>query len=1094
MFQLSKKIRSEIGETFFKRWIDYFKKWKVNSISFIEIDTEFIFSASVVWNYDDYDDYDAGIRIMRKNWNVIWNCDCMAFYENDSCKHIWALSLQIENDYVISSDLDIVFKKWDDLLAPQENKSSLSTWEDAIFKKIWAKIAKSVPRIAPIAAPEIKRVNPILNLLKYNTNNLEDNNDLYKIKLEFENTHNGDIEICLFECKRLKNWKISTWTRVYNPRYWNLLLPEKYKKLIPFIREAKWYYYKSHLTFNRAPSLFLNTIREFDHITTIGNSEIEWFKHDCNFFIKIEKLSSNDYVLKWVLILDDWRNIFIEWHNFIWDYVNNRFAIFTSDNLLLFFTSNLSRELIKKLSTDDISLDQWYLDELKSSNKFDILLDNALEIESSGIEIVERDPKENITIKIWDCFDTISVSFSLKYDDINSINLFDEKKYLKDLDWNIIRRNFANEKAKFDALNDFWDLFDYRDEESFNFVKNVDDNIDHVFEQIDKLIENWFSVSYLQSAKRIANHSLNISLKVKSDIDWFDTELEVEYWWNKIDEFDIILEALETGKKYVTLKNWTTFSLKDNFKSLPKQIDALWLDRKKLWEKQKISRHNIWLLENKHWEGELFYDLDKNILKIKKELLNFEWITEHKISKNLKAILRDYQLDWFNWLNFLRKYNFWWILADDMWLWKTVQAIAILAKIYSEENIKEPSIVVCPTSLTFNWIDELEKFAPSIKVDYIANWKDWFSKLKKNVQIIVISYWLMSNIIERWNIPSDFHYVVLDEAQNIKNANSKRAKNIFNIRWKYRLALSWTPVENNLFDLWSIFNFLMPWFLWNQAHFKERYMKWNEESLKILSSKVKPFVLRRTKDKVLKELPPKVEEVIYLEMWRKQQEFYNRLKNTYKSEILKKVEEEGINKSRFAVLDALLKMRQACLMPELVNLKWNNLQDSIKIKYLDENIEEMTQSWHNILIFSQFTWFLKYVRSLLDKKKINFNYLDWGTKPLDRKKLVWSFNAWDVNVFIISLKAWWTWLNLIAADYVIHLDPWWNPAVENQATDRAHRIWQKKTVFVQKLIVKNGIEEKILKLQESKKKLIDNVFSWDFTWSFNEKDLKFIFE
>jgi len=285
----------------------------------------------------------------------------------------------------------------------------------------------------------------------------------------------------------------------------------------------------------------------------------------------------------------------------------------------------------------------------------------------------------------------------------------------------------------------------------------------------------------------------------------------------------------------------------------------------------------------------------------------------------------------------------------------------------------------------------------------------------------------------------------------------------------------------------------MPSFLWNLSSFKSKCIKdqWN---MQVLSSKVKPFILRRTKEEVLKDLPPKVEETIKLEMWEKQKAFYDKLKTTFRLQITKELEENWLNKARFQVLDSLLKLRQACLMPELVNMAWNKLTESIKIKYIEENIEDMILKWHNLLIFSQFTGFLKYVKVVLDKRWIKFNYIDWKTNIKDRKKLVDSFNNWYVNVFIISLKAWGTWLNLTNADYVIHLDPWWNPAVESQATDRAHRMWQKKTVFVQKLIVAGSIEEKILSLQEKKKKLIDDVFSGNFSWSLSESDIKFIFE
>jgi len=489
----------------------------------------------------------------------------------------------------------------------------------------------------------------------------------------------------------------------------------------------------------------------------------------------------------------------------------------------------------------------------------------------------------------------------------------------------------------------------------------------------------------------------------------------------------------------------------------------------------------------------LLFDLDKNILELKRKLKDFKNIEKVKLSKDSKIVLRDYQKTWVDFINFLEEYNFSWILADDMGLWKTIQTLAFLEKKYSTKCMSK-TIIICPTSLVLNWMDEAEKFTPQLKIEYIKDSKTWLKDIKKDTQIIIVSYWIIANIIDNWWAKEVFEYIIIDEAQNIKNPIAQRTKAICELKAKNRLALSWTPIENNLIELWSIFNFLMPWFLWNLNNFKSNYASADKEVLDILSRKVKPFILRRTKEEVLKDLPPKVEEYIKLEMSDRQKTFYNKLKNTFKVQIEKKLEEEnGLNKSRFEVLDALLKLRQACLVPELVWLEWNNLKDSIKLDYIDENIEDMIWEWHNLLIFSQFTWFLSYVRELLNKKWIKFNYLDGQTNIKERKKLVDSFNAWDVNVFIISLKAWWTWLNLTSADYVIHLDPWWNPAVENQATDRAHRMGQQKTVFVQKLIVKDSIEEKILKLQENKKKLIDDVFSGNFSWKLEKSDIDFIF-
>ena len=674
-----------------------------------------------------------------------------------------------------------------------------------------------------------------------------------------------------------------------------------------------------------------------------------------------------------------------------------------------------------------------------------------------------------------------------------NIVAWDDKKTNIFYEWKIIKRDFKIENELKKQLDPLTYLFDEKQEPS-TFTKYTDDKIDDFFDEIEKLIENGVAVEYKQSTKKITNKEVWVSINIVSWEDWFDANVKINLWDEAMEDASEIILALKQWKNRITLKNGMTVLLKDKLQSSFKELEELWINEKNIDKNIKISKYNIGLLRDKNKKWDLIdFTLDKEILKLKNSLTNFKWITKVDLSKNVKADLREYQVQWYEWLNFLSEYNFSWILADDMWLWKTLQTLAILQKEYDNKKLKTPSLIVCPTSIVLNWMDETEKFTPKLKVEYIKNGKIWFDDIHKDTQLIIVSYGMMANLVDRVWFDKKFHYLVLDEAQNIKNPIALRTKSIWKIIAKYRLALSWTPIENNLMELWSIFNFLMPWFLWNLNSFKHKYITelWN---IKTLSSKVKPFILRRTKEEVLKDLPPKVEEIIKLEMWEKQKAFYDKLKTTFRLQITKELEENGLNKARFQVLDSLLKLRQACLMPELVNMEWNKLTESIKIKYIEENIEDMIWKWHNLLIFSQFTGFLKYVKAELDKKDIKYNYLDGQTKKEERKRLVDSFNSWDVNVFIISLKAWWTWLNLTAADYVIHLDPWWNPAVETQATDRAHRMWQEKTVFVQKLIVSWSIEEKILTLQEKKKKLIDDLFSGNFSGSLSEGDIRFIFE
>lgn len=332
-----------------------------------------------------------------------------------------------------------------------------------------------------------------------------------------------------------------------------------------------------------------------------------------------------------------------------------------------------------------------------------------------------------------------------------------------------------------------------------------------------------------------------------------------------------------------------------------------------------------------------------------------------------------------------------------MGLGKTIQTLVFIESIYEKIRSKKsklaPTLIVVPTSLVLNWIDEAQKFVPDMKIWYIRDSKMNISDIPKDTEVVIVSYGILVNLTEQLSfIEHKWYYIILDEAQNIKNSKSERCKAVLQLVSSHRLALSGTPIENNLLELQSIFQFLMPGFIGNESRFKEHYMKGDNVKLELLSRKVKPFILRRIKEKVLKDLPAKQEEIIHLEMGEIQKQFYNNLKTTFRAQITEKITMDGMAKSQFAVLDALLKLRQASLMPALVALDGNTVRESIKLQYLEENIDDLITRGHTLLIFSQFTGFLAYIKKIFDLKNISYNYLDGQTKREDRKKLVDSFN------------------------------------------------------------------------------------------------------
>ena len=429
------------------------------------------------------------------------------------------------------------------------------------------------------------------------------------------------------------------------------------------------------------------------------------------------------------------------------------------------------------------------------------------------------------------------------------------------------------------------------------------------------------------------------------------------------------------------------------------------------------------------------------------------------------------------------KYGLNGILADDMGLGKTLQALTAVQKA-KEEDGPMPTLVICPTTVVFNWESEIQKFAPTLSCLKLAGVerKQMFKEIP-NYDVIITSYALVRRDIEKLK-EINFRYIILDESQNIKNAMSQTAQAVKKLQAQHKLALSGTPIENKLEELWSVFDFLMPGFLFNVAEFNYRYvtpiMERQDKTVeKRLKLQIFPFILRRMKRDVAKDLPDKVENMAYCELTDEQRDFYLEVLDSTKEELFKSIELNGLEKSRMSIFSALLRLRQICCHPKLYDKDHvKGVMQSGKFEYLKGMLEQIIQEKHRVLLFSQFVDMLDIIKGWLERSGIPYEYLTGKTK--DRQAAVENFNNNpNIPIFLISLKAGGTGLNLTGADYVIHYDPWWNPAVEDQATDRAYRIGQTKKVFVYRLITKNTVEEKIQKLKQDKRNLVDSVISVD---------------
>jgi len=571
------------------------------------------------------------------------------------------------------------------------------------------------------------------------------------------------------------------------------------------------------------------------------------------------------------------------------------------------------------------------------------------------------------------------------------------------------------------------------------------------------------------------------NIEINTEKDWFSLSFEITISSKKYPLLPIIVPILKNidniehipekitieyePHKYITIKTQeikpilnTIFELLDKVKGNSLKINP-------------FDAHLLDIDENIKWKGK------KELLELSKKLKNFNGIKQITPPKNLKVKLRNYQQFGLNWLMFLREFNFGGILADDMGLGKTIQTLALLLKLKETNQLKSPILIIVPTSLLGNWKTEIEKFAPDLS--FLAIYGNHRDKLFNDIEKFDIIFTTYNLIIKDFNNYKNynFEYIILDEAQKIKNPNTKSTQTIKKLNSKYKLALSGTPIENNLTELWSIFSFLMPGFLGSLKTFKEVFAKPiekenNYERKKLLHKKIQPFVLRRTKQEVLKELPKKVEIIKYAEFSEEEAKLYESIRIIMDKKVREAISQKGLEKSHILVLDALLKLRQICCHPQLLKInEAKKIKKSSKLELLMELLEDLLAENRKVLIFSQFTSMIDIIKENLDKKKISYSLLTGKTK--NRDKAIAEFQSNKTNIFLISLKAGGIGLNLTQADSVIHYDPWWNIATQNQATDRAYRIGQDKNVFVYKLVVKNTIEEKILELQQKKANLAD---------------------
>jgi len=610
--------------------------------------------------------------------------------------------------------------------------------------------------------------------------------------------------------------------------------------------------------------------------------------------------------------------------------------------------------------------------------------------------------------------------------------------------------------------------------------------MDWLRDQNDELSRLGYEIVQEDPHKRFFFGRTELDLTVKEGNDWFDVQAVARFGNYEVPFIQLRNHILNNVKEFV-LPNGEIAVIPEEWFAQYNHLFQFSEDKKAI----RLSKYHIGLLNDISEHTAL--TMDRRL----EQLANFDAIDEIDEPRQFNGSLRPYQKAGYNWFHFLKKYRFGGCLADDMGLGKTIQTLAFLQK---QKELVAPgegpmtSLIVMPTSLIYNWQNEADKFVPELRIlvhTGIGRSKE--PAVFEPYDLVITTYGIARSDEELLSAYY-FNYVILDESQIIKNPTSKSFKAVKSFKSKHRLVLSGTPVENSVADLWSQMAFLNPGLLGSYHYFQHEFVqpiekKKDEEKARRLQAIIKPFVLRRTKSQVATELPPKSEQVFYCTMGEQQAEQYERVKSEYRNAILENLGDEKTKTPQIALLQGLTKLRQLANHPRMVDSTFRG--ESGKFESVIHTLETVLRRGNKVLVFSQFVKQLVIFKQYFDKHGIGYAYLDGATK--NREEVVKQFREnQDTRLFLISIKAGGVGLNLVEADYVFILDPWWNPAVEQQAIDRTHRIGQTRNVFIYKFITKDTVEEKILALQNRKKSIADTLITTEesFIKSLTQDDIR----
>lgn len=1045
------KIRSiASNEKTFERGLDYYKKGYIKKYKVINNSNGIVIFASVLGSFGN--NYNIEIIINKEN-EIISTCDCEAYHTyQGSCKHI--VSVLIE--YAINS-------KKNNILS----------------------INKKLPTTTDKVAIDL-----IDEYIEVSLNVLYDDTTIKKARLiptlEYDNYAKLTMN---FRIGYERTYVIKDLDKFYEDMTLNSTVV--YGKMLTFVHNADNFDEQSKPLVNFLMKL-LDQRRTQRRNSYYSTSDIRSVLIASSSLDEIFKLLINDKVMfilpkeqQMITFLSENPNLDIyitqnnkkaielnfNYHNLL--YLNGfEYCYVLLDNVLYQVDSDYANKvgIFIKLMKNKKSI---IINKKDMSNFYSHVLDemkNYVNIVDEG-ELLKQYESAPLISKIYiDLPKNNLVTATLKF-------FYNDEEANEQTE--IINRNMKKELLAqtivlkyFDSLNKEKNLFIIEDDEEriFNLYLNGLD-----------MLTKYMEVFATDKFKQFLKNPPKIKIGVKVNHNLLDIEFDAGEF--PINELLAVLNSYNHQKKYHRLKDGSFVSLEDSSLSeLANIVEGLDIGQKEIENGlvQAPIYRALYLddivkkSESIHSERDFHF---KSIVRDINDVVD----THFELPVSLKTILRNYQKEGFSWLKTLSHYGFGGILADDMGLGKTLQVITLILSYLSENNEIKPTLIVCPASLVLNWEMEINKFTKNLKVlpviGSISARKNLISKIK-DYQIVITSYDYLKRDIELYdNI--EFIYHIIDEAQYIKNHTTLNAKSVKKIDSQNRFALTGTPIENSLSEIWSIFDFVMPGYLFSFNKFSTLFEKPiinNNDELKLdkLKKMVVPFILRRLKKDVLKELPNKTESTVYTNLEGEQKKLYLANVALIKEQLNKEFDASGFNNNKILVLSMLTRLRQICCDPALYYEDYH--KESAKLSMCMELIDNSIDSGHKILLFSQFTSMLAIIEKKLIEKNISYNLLIGATKKEERKRLVDDFNEnEEKKIFLISLKAGGTGLNLTGADVVIHYDPWWNISAQNQATDRTHRIGQKQHVQVYKLITKNTIEEKILKLQEHKIKLSDSI-------------------